>query len=86
MLTRCAFVGSSPTDESLVYDLPVGRQLFGNPMLCTLLTQRLPYFEVSSDPCRFGRDPNPCERALNKGRYHTLKQNGKEMVLRKRSG
>ncbi|PYT65414.1 MAG: hypothetical protein DMG42_32195 [Acidobacteria bacterium] len=46
-----AFVGTNPTDESIVSDLPVGRQLFGNPMLCTLLTQRLPYFEVSGDSC-----------------------------------
>src|ERR1700682_391006 len=39
-----AFVGTNPTDESIVSDLPVVRQLFGNPMLCTLLTQRRRYF------------------------------------------
>jgi hypothetical protein len=46
-----AFVGTNPKDESIVSDLPVVRQLFGNPMLCTLLTQRLPYFEVNGDSC-----------------------------------
>jgi hypothetical protein len=45
------FVGTNLTDESIVSDLPVVPQLFGNPMLCTLLTQRLPYFEVSGDSC-----------------------------------
>jgi hypothetical protein len=46
-----AFVATNPTGESIVSDLPVVRQLFGNPMRCTLLTQRLPYFEVSGDSC-----------------------------------
>ena len=46
-----AFVGTNPTDESIVSGLPVVRQLFGNLMLCTLLTQRLPYFEMSGDSC-----------------------------------
>jgi hypothetical protein len=46
-----AFVGTNSTDESIVSDLPVVRQLFGNSMLGTLLTQRLPYFEVRGDSC-----------------------------------
>jgi len=49
--TALTFVGTNPMDESIVSDLPVVLQLFGNPMLCTLLTQRLPYFEVSGDSC-----------------------------------
>src|SRR5260370_39415332 len=47
-----AFIGTNPTDESIVSDLPVVRQLFGNPMLCTLLTQRRRYFEGRGDSCR----------------------------------
>jgi len=47
-----AFAGTNPTDESIVSDLPVVRQLFENPMRCTLLRQRLPYLEVSGDSCR----------------------------------
>src|SRR5258708_2523901 len=50
-MTTSAFVGTNPTDESIVSDLPVVRRLFGNPMLRTLLTQRLPYFEVNGDSC-----------------------------------
>ena len=50
-VSTSAFVGTNPMDESIVSDLPVVRQLFGNPMLCKLLTQRLPSFEVSGDSC-----------------------------------
>jgi hypothetical protein len=51
-VTASAFVGTNPMDESIVSDLRVVRQLFGNPMLCTLLTQRRRYFEGRGDSCR----------------------------------
>jgi hypothetical protein len=33
LINTCAFVGTNPTDESIVSDLPVVRELFGNPSL-----------------------------------------------------
>jgi hypothetical protein len=47
-----AFLGTNPTDESIVADLRVVRQLFGDLMPCTLLTQRRRYFEGRGDSCR----------------------------------
>src|SRR5258707_9543531 len=47
-----AFLGTNPTDESIVSGLLVTRELFGDLMPCTLLTQRRRYFEGRGDSCR----------------------------------
>ena len=65
--TALTFVGTNPMRESIVSDLPVVPQLFGNPMLCTLLTQGNAVLFPESEAAtlaRFGHDPNPSERAL----------------------